>query len=350
MTTEDIQNTENPENTPPAVPVASAVAPQTMRERLGRFFKRSKSKPEGNMDEAILAMFIEERRSELRFRRVKRIFFIGFLVYIVAAAIWGSIQKNGFTPSFGSKQVAIISVNGKIGADPTSARQIIPVLRRAFSNDKVEAVVLRIDSPGGSPGDSEQIYAEINALKEKYPKPVETVIENVGASAAYLIAIHTDRITAGRYSLVGSIGAIMTSMDASKVLKRFEVAQNVYKSGPLKDMNSPFREPSEADRIKSQSLVDRLAGDFAQEVRDLRGDKLAAADITSGEVWAGEDAHTMGLVDEVGTLATVLARYQDAQPREYSPIQAPGLGDLIPKLAQSFAQAFVGALSQTTVE
>lgn len=207
-----------------------------------------------------------------------------------------------------SDSIAVVEINGELGVGrPASADKIIPVLRTAFENEKVKVVILEINSGGGSPTESERINYEIDRLKQKYHKPIWAVIDTLGASAAYMIAIHTDKIVAGRYSLVGSIGVIMQGIDAHKLAERFDIKQNVYVSGPFKDLMNPLRAPSEEEKKVLQAIVDNAATTFIEEVKTQRGARLTRNDIFTGQVWNGSDAVKFGLIDEVGTIESVTA-------------------------------------------
>jgi protease IV len=190
----------------------------------------------------------------------------------------------------------------------------------------VKAVVISIDSPGGSPVESERIYRVIESYKQSHPKPVIAVINNIGASAAYMIALHADKIVAGNYSLVGSVGAIMAGWDLHKAIEKVEISQRVYASGTLKSMLNPFLPMTpEADR-KAQELVSMMGQQFTDELVATRGPKLKAGiNYGTGEVWDGVEAAKIGLVDEIGTLDDYIQRTWDRPLYDYGPRRG-GLG------------------------
>lgn len=207
--------------------------------------------------------------------------------------------------------IAVVDVRGEI-ADSTlaSADKIIPVLQDAFENDRVKTVILDINSPGGSPTEADRIASEIDRLKKLHPKPIVAVINALGASAAYMIAIHADKIVSGRYSFVGSIGVIMTGWDLHKLADRVDVTQHVYASGPYKDMMNPLRQPRPDEQVVLQQLVQSAAKTFTADVVQHRGKKLKRLDIFTGQVWNGLEAKELGLVDEIGTIETVQEGYK----------------------------------------
>lgn len=269
---------------------------------------------------------LRERRSERRWKIVKRSLMVAaalffFVLYIVAVA-----KQMGWMMLPNSDSTAVIHIDGEISAGATaSADKVVPLLKKAFEADSVKAIVLSIDSPGGAPVESERIYQAIKALKAKNPKPIVSVINNVGASAAYMVALHTDKIYAANYSLVGSVGAVIAGWDFHKALEKFDVKQRVYASGNLKAMMNPFAPMTpEADR-KAQEMVTKMGQRFKAELEVARGKKIKPGmDYATGEVWDGAEAKQLGLVDEIGTLDTVAMQW-DVKVHDMGPT-APGAG------------------------
>ena len=181
--------------------------------------------------------------------------------------------------------------------------------------------VLSIDSPGGSPVEAERISTALEGFKKSHPKPVAAVINNIGASAAFMIALHADKIIAGKYSLVGSIGAIIAPWQLDRAIAKFDVSQRVYASGRLKSFLNPFTPVSREVDVKAQMLVDQLGAAFLQEVREKRGTRLKEdVDVATGEVWPGPEAKSLGLVDDVGTLEEyVRSNWAGVSPYDLGP-------------------------------
>lgn len=239
-----------------------------------------------------------------------------------------------------SDHIAIVSISGEISkTSPASAEMVIPVLKEAFEDDNVKLIVLEIDSGGGSPSESERISSEIERLKKKHSKPIVSVIDALGASAAYMIAIHTDEIMAGKYSLVGSIGVIMTNWDIHRIAEKYEVGQQVYRSGKFKDLGSPFRQATDDDKKILQGLVDTAANSFIEDVQSKRGKKLAKVDLFTGQVWNGTEALKLGLIDKIGTIETITAT-SDMKIRRLSPTMRPSFG-------ASFAHEIGAGIAET---
>jgi protease-4 len=162
----------------------------------------------------------------------------------------------------------------------------------------VRAVLLEIDSPGGSATESEALYLGVRRLARE--KPVVAWIRSTGASGAYFAACGASRILAFPSAIVGSIGVISVRPVAVEALRRLGASVQVTKTGPFKDLGAPWREPTEEDQAKERALVDAIFHRFTGAVADARGlDEAQLARVTTGEVWLGTEAVTLGLVDRV---------------------------------------------------
>lgn len=253
--------------------------------------------------EDLAIQVIEERREDRRWAAVKRSALIlgaiaGLALYLV---LHGPLLGNVSDPDRPS--VAIIPIQGVIGPDGASADRIVPLLDRACRTEAVHAVVLRITSPGGSPSEAERIAAAINRCS----KPVTAVIDGMAASAAYLFAIHADHIVANRYGTVGSVGAVMRTLDASQLAERAGLRERVYASSPLKAGASLLSAPGDQHPQAMQALVEQVGSEFAAEVRRKRGERLQADVIDDGRLWIAGEALAIGLIDEVAVLEDYLA-------------------------------------------
>jgi protease-4 len=301
--------------------------------------------PTQAMAEALVANLLRERRLERRWKWIARILFIGGSLALSMLYFFLWAPQLGWRVGPIGDVVGVVRIDGEITkASPASAERVVPALRIAFESPRVKAVVLAIDSPGGSPGEAERIYRAMESLRAEHGKPVVAVISNVGASAAYLIALHADKIYAGRYSLVGSIGAVLAGWDLHRAAERLEVSQRLYASGPLKAMLSPFQPTTPAADAKARSLIDGLGQAFAAEVRRLRGTRLKdGADLASGEVWLGPDAHSLGLVDGIGTLEEVIRNDWRLNWYDFGPRRSGGL------LSVEALDELVGAVLEQTL-
>lgn len=295
----------------------------------------------------LLRDLLRERVSERRWKWLKRILFssIGVTLFAVYLAMFA--DKLGYKLMPSAEYVAIIDVSGAIGLDQlASAETIVPVIEKAFKSEKVKAIALNIDSPGGQPFEAERIGLTIDRLKRDYNKPVYAFFGNTGASAAYLLALHADRIIAGKYSLVGSIGAVITGWDFHKLAEKFEVGQRVYASGVHKNMLNPWVGMSHESDVKAQEMVDRMAKLFAEEFKEKRKGKLQQqVDYTTGEVWGGEEALKLGLIDEIGTVESVVKVKWGLPTHEMGPFNsAKGLlGPLGSTMLGNMTSALLGS-------
>jgi len=269
----------------------------------------------------ILTDLLNERRSERRWRWAKRIIFstIGAGLFAVYLAFY--VSSLGFKLMPNTDVVAVVNVTGVIGAGKqASAEELVPVLEKAFQSSKVKAIALNIDSPGGQPFESERVGQTIDRLKSETGKPVYAFIGNSGASAAYMLALHSDKIVAGRYSLVGSIGAIITGWDFHKLTERLDINQRVYASGVHKNMLNPFLPMSKESDAKAQQMVDLMAKVFATEFKARRGRKLRSDfNYITGEAWGGSEALEIGLIDEIGTIESVVNREWHIPTHDFGP-------------------------------
>lgn len=269
--------------------------------------------PVGEVDQSLVfrAAFKDlllDRRAERRSKTMRA--FLYFLMFALPAVLYVGFYAWSAGVRFGSKAeaVAVIRIEGEMADGAlASADRVIPMLRKAFEQDRIKAIVLSIDSPGGAPLEAERIYTAMDSWRKTHPKPVVAVINNLGASAAYMVALHADRIYAGNYSLVGSVGAILSGWDAHQALNRVGVSQRVYASGELKAMMNPYLPMSPEAERKARDLVNTMGKAFRAELVAQRKDKLIeGVDFGSGAVWGGAEAHRIGLIDEVATIDQVV--------------------------------------------
>ena len=196
--------------------------------------------------------------------------------------------------------VAVVEMEGAIGPR-IKASEYVKLFRHLESSDSVRAVVLDIDSPGGSAPGSNYLYLAVKALAAK--KPVVAFIRGIGASGAYMLACPATKIVAIPSAIIGSIGVISMRPAVYRALERIGVEMSVTKSDRLKDMGSIFREATDEEREKEQALVDDLYDQFLEIVAEGRGmEKSAAKELATGEVYTARRCVDLGLVDELGDL------------------------------------------------
>ncbi len=218
--------------------------------------------------------------------------------------------------------VAVVRLHGVITPTPSPlARGTINLsivesaLTRAFGHDRLVAVALAINSPGGAPTQSARVAERIRELAAEKKVPVLAFCEDVAASGGYWLACAADEIYAHSSSLVGSIGVVTAGFGLSGLLERIGVERRVHTAGTNKVRLDPFR-PEKAEDVEWLSgLQQQLHDQFTDWVRTRRGDKLSeTADLFSGEVWTGAKAAELGLVDGIGNLREIVdAKYPDAE-------------------------------------
>ena len=224
--------------------------------------------------------------------------------------------------SGGSKPVvAVVKLHGVITPTPSplsrgtiNVNTVESALSRAFDHDRLAAVALAVNSPGGAPTQSALVAERIRELADRKKVPVLAFCEDVAASGGYWLACAADEIYAHRSSLVGSIGVVTSGFGLSGLLERVGVERRVHTVGANKVRLDPFRPEKDEDVAWLASLQTQLHDQFVDWVRTRRGDRLAGDDLFSGEVWTGAKAVDLGLVDGVGNLREVITqRYPDAE-------------------------------------
>ena len=256
--------------------------------------------------EKLVFATVQERRAT---RRWGIFFKLGFLT-VALLALWAYYDFNfgsGDTENLG-RHTALIEINGEIEAEGSGAADtVIPSLNKAFSDPGSAAVVLRIDSPGGSPVQAGIIVDEIQRLKRGYPdKPLYVVVDEICASGGYYIASAADRIYVNKASIVGSVGVLMDSFGFTGTMEKLGVERRLMTAGVNKGFLDPFSPQSEKHREHAQAMLDEIHQQFISVVRAGRGKRLKETPETfSGLYWTGARAVEMGLADAFGTVDTV---------------------------------------------
>ncbi|MDE1462621.1 signal peptide peptidase SppA [Spartinivicinus poritis] len=252
-------------------------------------------------------ILVEQRRSRrwgIFFKLLTFFYLFLFLVYVIAMAANMNISKA----AKGSEYTAVINVNGVIAADEqASADNIVTGLRAAFEDKGTKAIVLRINSPGGSPVQSGYVYDEIKRLRELHPeKKVYAVIADLGASGAYYIASAADEIYADKASLVGSIGVVASGFGFVEAIDKVGVTRRVYTAGQHKGFLDPFLPPKDDETEFWQDVLNTTHQQFIDSVKKGRGERLKEdPKLFSGLVWSGEQAVSLGLIDGLGSTSYV---------------------------------------------
>ncbi|MCE5270223.1 signal peptide peptidase SppA [bacterium] len=220
----------------------------------------------------------------------------GGIIFVMAMAALFSPSSLELNDSFG-KRVGVLELEGVIDDSQPLIRQL-----KAFQEDDgIQAVVVRVESPGGAVAPSQEIYQALTVLREK--KPVVVSMGSIAASGGYYVACGADSIVAAPGTLTGSIGVILEFPELDEVLKKVGVRFEVVKSGPHKDIGSPFRPMTEEERQIMQSMVDDVYEQFVEVVSSERGlEPDTVRTFADGRVFSGRQALELGLVDATGSL------------------------------------------------
>lgn len=255
---------------------------------------------------------VERRRS----RRWGILFKFLTLAYLIALVVLWFPHDWSETALSKEKHTALVELSGVIApGEPAGADNIVKGLRAAFEDKKTKGVVLRINSPGGSPVQSSYIYREIKRLREKYPDtPLYAVVSDVCASGGYYIAAAADKIFVNESSIVGSIGVLMSSFGAVDLMDKLGVERRLMTAGDNKGILDPFSDFSEDQKVHVQKLLDQLHGEFITAVRDGRGERLEeTGDMFSGLFWSGKQSVELGLADDFASAGQVAREIIEAE-------------------------------------
>ena len=246
-------------------------------------------------------------REQRRARRWNTLFKLGILGYLIAL-LFISMPGNWLDLGDSGRHTALVDINGVIAADSdASADRIIGGLRAAFDDDDTAGVILRINSPGGSPVQSGYINDEIRRLRKKHPDtPLYAVIADVCASGGYYIAAAADKIYADKASIVGSIGVLMNGFGFVGAMDKVGVERRLFTAGGNKGLLDAFK-PLRAEEVDHvRGMLDNIHDQFKDVVRRGRGDRLREdSPVFSGLIWTGEQGVALGLVDELASAGFV---------------------------------------------
>ena len=310
--------------------------------------------PESERDWRLIEKLVMSLQSEQRRSRRWGIFF-KFLTfaYLFALLVIIEFPFGDSLEATTGKHTALVELNGLIAADElASADNIVGALRAAFEDEDSVAVVLRINSPGGSPVQSGYIYDEINRLRGEYPdKKLYAVISDIGASGAYYVAAAADEIYANRASLVGSIGVVAGGFGFTGVMDKIGVERRLYTAGEHKAFLDPFSPEQEGEVAFWQSVLETTHQQFIEAVKQGRGDRLKDDErLFSGLVWSGEQAVGLGLIDVLGS-ASYVARQIVGQDNivDYSRKKSPWQ-DIVDQLGVAVGEGVTSQVLESRLE
>lgn len=262
---------------------------------------------EQNLANELAREFLAEQRRARRWNIAFKLFFALYLLGFLVLFLYGTGDISG--PGLpGDKHAALIDIRGIIADESESnADAVAASLLAAYEDMDTAGIIIRINSPGGSPVQAGYINDEIRRLKQKYPEiPVYAVIGDICASGGYYVAVAADKIYADKASLVGSIGVIMAGFGFVDTLDKLGLERRVYHAGARKDFLDPFAPAREADAKHVDTMLEDVHQQFIQAVKEGRGRRLTDDEqLFSGLIWTGEQSVELGLVDELGSAGYV---------------------------------------------
>ncbi|MBU2705206.1 S49 family peptidase [Zooshikella marina] len=301
------------EESSPGADEASAVAKpghetSTIKETdLGQNSQRAGSgNKEWQLIEGLVGGILVEKRRTRRWGIFFKLLTFIYLFVLLYLFTLGGISKDAMVKS--GDHTALVEISGVIAADEAAnADSIVTGLRAAFKDKHTKAVILRINSPGGSPVQAGYVYDEIKRLRGLHPDiKVYAVIMDLGASGAYYIAAAADEIYADKASLVGSIGVVASGFGFVDAMDKVGVSRRVYTAGEHKGFLDPFLPQNNSETEFWQTVLNTTHQQFIDSVKKGRGERLKDdPKLFSGLVWSGEQALSLGLIDGLGSASYV---------------------------------------------
>jgi protease-4 len=255
------------------------------------------------LEKLALSALQEQRRSRHWSILFKTLGFLYLFILLFLAAGW----FGGDGVAIPKEHTALIDLQGVIASDDASADSIIASLQGAFEDKKTKGVILRINSPGGSPVQAGQIYDEIKRLRALHPKtPLYVVVDDICASGGYYVAAGADKIFVDKASIVGSIGVLMDGFGFTQTMEKLGVERRLLTAGENKGFLDPFSPLDPKQQAFAKQMLEEIHGQFIGVVREGRGKRLKETpEMFSGLVWSGEKSIQLGLADGLGSVESV---------------------------------------------
>ena len=293
--------------------------------------------------ERFLMATLQEQRAARRWKIFFRLVFLAVLLALVGTLLFDAkTQKASVGP-----HTALVTMDGEIAVDAlASAERLNEALQAAFEDSNTKGVILRVNSPGGSPVQSSLVFDEIRRLRALHPNiPLYVVVEELCASGAYFISAAADKIYVNPASLIGSIGVLMDGFGFTEIMKKTGIERRLLTAGENKGMLDPFSPMSDKQREQTQAMLADIHAQFIDAVKKGRGERInkAPAEIFSGMIYTGSKGVEFGLADDFGSV--------DSVARDV--IKAPDLLDFSPReniaerLAKRLGASFGAAVIQT---
>jgi protease IV len=306
---------------------------------------------EREMIEKLAFASLNEQQKARRWGNFFKLAMFAYLIGIFAMMAYPHF-KHGMSGA-DKPHTAVINVQGVIAEnEEANADAIIEGMRDAVKDEKTKGIILKINSPGGSPVQSAYVYDEIRRLKKEHPKlPIYAVVSDICASGGYFIASASDKIFVNQASLIGSIGVIMNGFGFVDVIKKVGVERRLLTAGAHKAMLDPFSPAKEDENAYMQTLLNGVHQQFIKAVRDGRGKRLIETkDTFSGLVWTGAEGVKLGLADGFGTVDSIAKEVIGAEETvDFTP-QEQLFDKLAGKLGASFGHALSSAAQSISLQ
>jgi len=308
----------------------------------------TKPENEGKQQWLLLEKVVSDAFTEQRRARQWGIFFklLTFAYLFIGLLLFLQVRGGGLSGSV-DEHTAVVNLNGVIKQDAEANANAFAVgLRNAFEDEKTKAVIVAINSPGGSPVQADYMYNEMRRLRDEYPDiKLYAVISDIGASGGYYVAAAADEIYANQSSLIGSIGVTAAGFGFVETLDKLGVERRNFTSGEHKSFLDPFLPAKESEIEFWRSVLQGVHDRFISRVREGRGERLKESeDMYSGLIWNGEQALEMGLIDgfaSAGQLARDIIEVEDI--RDFTVRRSP-LQDVLGGMGASVSQGVSDAL------
>ena len=285
---------------------------------------------------------VKEQRRSRRWGVFFKLLAFGYL-FALLFLLWpdNAIQRV----SQDEKHTAVVEIKGVIAPETkASADDVVEALRKAYEDDNTKGIVVRINSPGGSPVQAGYINDEISRMREEHPEiPVYAVIADLCASGGYYVAVAADKIFVDKASLVGSIGVRIGTFGFEEALDELGIERRLLTAGKNKGILDPFSPFPEEQRAYLQSILDQLHQQFIAVVKKGRGDRLnVGEELFSGLFWSGEESIALGLADGFGSTSYVAREVIGAEKTVTFTSDKDWIERLADRLGTSLAQSLLG--------
>ena len=304
------------------------------------------------LEKVVMASVNEQRRARRWGIFFKALTFLDlFIVIFMMLRACNGSDNDGASASSSRSHLAVVDIVGTIesgGSKSVNSEDTIKALRQAFASSGSKAIALNINSPGGSPVQSDEIWQEIRYLEKQHPdKKVYAVIGDMGASGAYYIASAANEIWVNPSSLVGSIGVIMPNYGVAGLAQKLGVEDRTMTSGENKDILSMTKPINPVQRAHVQSVLDDVHQHFIDAVKEGRGNRLKSNDpaIFSGLFWSGAQAVKIGIADRTGSIESLQRELKLDKTVNYT-VQHSPFESVLGKMGAEFGQGFSETVTQ----